>query len=344
MAGGRRAARHTSRPRALRGKGGQAVREDQQFAEARVKQGYDPHGGRGVGPHAPPDKDGDRQADHVGRGVTEARTGAGQPAAEPREVDGQREQVPLDAVGLRGGGGDGAGEQAAVQQRARWHLEGVGEDDQTAEIDVEGREHLHGGRGVRLSDVHRGVMKRREQLGGSLPALTTISTQLRTLKSKGLIRETTIGAAADEPERKRRGMLTPTTRSPLTGYRTAYPPEVVLGPTFRELATAFPAGHRAACVLRCVLASGYDQKTAAAVAQVLRLADVAARRGGPTNRKYGAFPSVAADFQSAGTGKAELCRHVGTRPRRERGGRRTSRRADRPVFSPPWRSLTPAAP
>ena len=63
------------------GKGGQAVGQDQQLAEARVEERHDPDGRHSFGLGPPPDEDGDGQADHVRGGVAEPQTGGGQPAA-----------------------------------------------------------------------------------------------------------------------------------------------------------------------------------------------------------------------------------------------------------------------
>src|SRR5262245_34263256 len=76
---------------------------------------------------------------------------------------------------------------------------------------------------LKLSEIHRRVIERRMEHQDPLPALTTVSTHLRSLLAKGLIQEVlaSMPASSRSPVRTR-GMLTPPTRSPLTGYQSLY--------------------------------------------------------------------------------------------------------------------------
>src|SRR5690349_2972730 len=78
------------------------------------------------------------------------------------------------------------------------------------------------GRPLRASDVLQHVTERREQAGEAPPAPTTISTYMRSLLAKGLVREVTVGHGAEGETRRvytrgTRGMI-PSLRSPKTGY------------------------------------------------------------------------------------------------------------------------------
>jgi hypothetical protein len=104
--------------------------------------------------------------------------------------------------------------------------------------------HADGETALRLSEIHRRIGKRRADSQESPPpALTTVSTQLRSLASKGLIQEVVVdstGKTPGTPRVRTGGLLTPPTRSPLTGYRASYEPGEVLLQTYRGLARVYP--------------------------------------------------------------------------------------------------------
>jgi predicted transcriptional regulator len=107
------------------------------------------------------------------------------------------------------------------------------------------REQAAGDQPLQLSEVHRRVCERRRSFHEAEPATTTVSTQLRNLVAKGLIRETTVGRPAGEAPSQDRPILTrsgmkPTTRSPLTSYQALSPPGEVLRGMFTGLAEAYP--------------------------------------------------------------------------------------------------------
>jgi hypothetical protein len=106
-------------------------------------------------------------------------------------------------------------------------------------------ERLEGDRPLKLSEVHRRVCATRREHGDPEPALTTVSTHLRKLTDKELIRAVT--ATDGSPQRQAggtRGMLTPATRSPNTSYQALHEPGDVLFTTFRALAAAYPHQRR----------------------------------------------------------------------------------------------------
>jgi hypothetical protein len=96
---------------------------------------------------------------------------------------------------------------------------------------------------LRVSEIHRKLLLRREQAGEAPPALTTISTYLRSLLDKGLLREVTLGGSGMAYASGTRGMI-PTTRSPKTGYEVVHAPGAILKKTFRALAEAYPPDQR----------------------------------------------------------------------------------------------------
>jgi hypothetical protein len=94
-------------------------------------------------------------------------------------------------------------------------------------------------RPLRLKEVFERVCQRRREFNEQEPALTTVSTHLRSLLEKGLAEETTPGAAS-RPGLSTRGSMTPPTRSPNTSYRALHTPGEVLMTTYQGLAAAYP--------------------------------------------------------------------------------------------------------
>ena len=103
-----------------------------------------------------------------------------------------------------------------------------------------------------LSEVHRLVCERRSRFGEPNPAYTTVSTYLRKLVGKGLIRELSVHSE----ETSEREVLRPTTRSPHTAYQSIYGPAEVLGSTFRALADAYPPERRLNSIIDFANANG----------------------------------------------------------------------------------------
>ena len=108
-----------------------------------------------------------------------------------------------------------------------------------------------GAEGLRVSDIHPRVAARRAQHGEAQPALVTISSQLRGLVGKGLVRPVVVGGKGERtPKRVRtRGLLKASSRSPLTGYVPAHTPGEVLRATLEALASAYPESQRADALL-----------------------------------------------------------------------------------------------
>lgn len=112
-----------------------------------------------------------------------------------------------------------------------------------------------GEQALKLSEIHDRIGRRRAALGQGVPALTTISTYLRTLLLKKLVREVTIEDTTQETPRhgavRVRGIVSaqPPARSPRTGYRAALPPGETLKDSFKALADAYPPSARRQAVL-----------------------------------------------------------------------------------------------
>jgi len=102
-------------------------------------------------------------------------------------------------------------------------------------------------RPLKLADLHKAVAARRANHGEAEPAITTISTQLRSLILKGLVRD---AAQPESHEGGTRGILTPATRSSGTGgYVHTQSQAQVLADTFKGLASLYPNDQRHEAVL-----------------------------------------------------------------------------------------------
>src|SRR5438445_5155188 len=79
---------------------------------------------------------------------------------------------------------------------------------------------------LRLSEVHAEIEKRRTDFGDSVPAITTVSSTLRSAVSRGLLGERRIrgGEFEEVPAIAERSTLH-TTRSPQTAYLAACEPD-----------------------------------------------------------------------------------------------------------------------
>ena len=100
-------------------------------------------------------------------------------------------------------------------------------------------EQLAGGQPLQLSEIHRRVCERRRQFGEPEPALTTTSSQLKSLADKKLIGDGTPPSTAEPPVRPRGG-YTPRARGGANSYRALHGPGEVLFTSFRGLALAYP--------------------------------------------------------------------------------------------------------
>ena len=118
---------------------------------------------------------------------------------------------------------------------------------------------------LRLGEIHRRVAALRTRLGQPEPALTTVSTQVRTLVAKGLLREVLAkeaGPISGQPIRviRKRGMLDSGGRS-TSGYEASYEPGEVLSATFRALASAYPVQKRHEALLDFARALDMPKRT-----------------------------------------------------------------------------------
>lgn len=145
-------------------------------------------------------------------------------------------------------------------------------------------------RAMRVSEIHRDVCERRRQHGETEPTLVTISTQIRSLLQKNLVRCVVAPSGkqdttAREVNVRTRGMLSPAPRSPLTAYQYALAPGEVLQTTFRAIVEAYPDDERPQALADFAQALAttqvFDQITDNQKRDLLRV--LAERMGLPTN-------------------------------------------------------------
>jgi predicted transcriptional regulator len=99
---------------------------------------------------------------------------------------------------------------------------------------------------MKLSEIHEKVAQRRQEFGEPPPALTTVSTYLRSALAKRLLVETRLddqGKATPLVAVRTRGALS-SSRSPKTAYRPAYEPGEVFRSTFQAIASSYPQSKR----------------------------------------------------------------------------------------------------
>jgi predicted transcriptional regulator len=141
------------------------------------------------------------------------------------------------------------------------------------ELDVLGvlwEEQLLENRPLKLSEIHKRVCLRRLEQSDPEPALTTVSTHLRSLLAKGLIQEVLAPSrSSPRPNVRTRGMLTPSTRSPLTGYLALYPPGDVLLRTMHGLIVSYPVPQRVESLLDFGRALGLSKKNTEKLKQLV---------------------------------------------------------------------------
>lgn len=116
---------------------------------------------------------------------------------------------------------------------------------------------------MRLSEIHRSVRQRREAYGETPPALTTVSTYLRSALAKQFlveVRRTVDGKVMPLRGMRARGALS-TSRSPLTAYQTRIKPKDVFTHTFEAIIESYPPGERIQALTDFAEAMGLPQQT-----------------------------------------------------------------------------------
>jgi len=116
---------------------------------------------------------------------------------------------------------------------------------------------------MKLSEIHERVTKRRQEFGETPPALTTVSTYLRSATSKRLLEEVRTdesGHTSPFSAIRTRGALS-SSRSPRTAYRVPHEPGVVLHRTMQAIIQAYPPGKRPQALADFAKAMGLPQKT-----------------------------------------------------------------------------------
>jgi hypothetical protein len=115
---------------------------------------------------------------------------------------------------------------------------------------------------MRLSEIHVGVCKRRAAYGETPPALTTVSTYLRSALAKQLlveVRRTDDGTVMPLTGIRTRGALS-ASRSPQTAYQPRVTPSEVFKPTFEAIIHSYPPGKRHQAISDFAEAMGLPQK------------------------------------------------------------------------------------
>lgn len=124
---------------------------------------------------------------------------------------------------------------------------------------------------LRLNEVYKRVCERRRDYGEIEPALTTISTHLRGLVKKKLIREVDTNSDINPRKKGNRGLFTPMTRSPYTGYQSLYGPFEVLQTTFRALGDAYPPDRRLEVIVDFARANGIPAEVIDGMEKLLQM-------------------------------------------------------------------------
>ncbi|MCI0637477.1 MAG: hypothetical protein L0Y72_22385 [Gemmataceae bacterium] len=123
---------------------------------------------------------------------------------------------------------------------------------------------------LKLGQIYDLVKERRERFGEPAPAITTVSSTLRSAVARGLLTELRLtgGEAVPVSPVRVRGTLHPT-RSPQTAYKHAADPAVALRPMLKILADAFPEKDRAQGLIEFARALQLPEKTVKELRKVL---------------------------------------------------------------------------
>jgi hypothetical protein len=126
-------------------------------------------------------------------------------------------------------------------------------------LNVLWEEQLGENQALQLSEIHRRVCERRREFGEPEPALTTTSSQLKSLSQKQLIGAAAPGPAPRPAAVRTRGGYTPQSRGSASSYRALHRPGDVLLTTFRGLAAAYPEEKRLDALLDFARALGVSE-------------------------------------------------------------------------------------
>lgn len=113
---------------------------------------------------------------------------------------------------------------------------------------------------LKLSQIHQRIQQRRKEHSEPLPALTTISTILRKMVTRGLLIEVRLqnGQVTRVLQSERRSTLFPV-KSPQTAYQVACKPKEAVSHLFRILVNSYPTSQRYAALLDVAEVLGLDQ-------------------------------------------------------------------------------------
>jgi hypothetical protein len=120
---------------------------------------------------------------------------------------------------------------------------------------------LREGEAMRLSEIHREIGEYRERHHQQAPAVTTVSSTLRSALGKGLLRDVRLvgGKVQSAPPASGRGLVA--SRSPQTAYQAAVTASDVLLPQLRQLIELCPESERKALLLAVLGAFGVPAGT-----------------------------------------------------------------------------------
>jgi hypothetical protein len=116
---------------------------------------------------------------------------------------------------------------------------------------------------LKLADIYERIKIRRQAFAEPPPALTTVSTYLRSATAKRLLREVRTdaeGRPAPMVAIRTRGALS-ATRSPRTAYQVKHEPGDVFQSTMQAIISAYPPGERHRALIDFARAMGLPQKT-----------------------------------------------------------------------------------
>jgi len=113
---------------------------------------------------------------------------------------------------------------------------------------------------LKLSQIHQRIQQRRKEYKEPLPALTTISSTLRRMVTKGLLTEVRLqnGQVTKVLQSESRSTLFPI-KSPQTAYQAACKPGEAMSHLFRILVNSYPTNQRYTALLDVAEVLGLDQ-------------------------------------------------------------------------------------
>lgn len=130
-------------------------------------------------------------------------------------------------------------------------------------------------RPLQLNEIYRRICDRRRAHGESEPALTTVSTHLRSLVRKKLAQEVQITSKAVLLKKAPpRGNMTPPTRSPLTAYVAAVKEEDAFKSTMHGIVSMHRPSKQLESILTYARVAGASQEVMDGIRMLIEGAEV----------------------------------------------------------------------